>query len=164
MIHVASVLYQFISIGTPLNIHLKVKNTINIFGILLISDICFPWMKQLWDAEYFSNFDQFRFCFDWSLKNGGAIPTQISKLAWFRCKLTTNPAQCSFWFSHEWNDMINQIVTTLKLKLYFRLNRCCWRMLKTKYVNDTFKMILTDLAVIVTNMWFLWTPTSRKCQ
>lgn len=85
--------------------------------ILLILYICFLGVKQLWNAEYFRDFDQFRFCFDW-IKYDRAIRIQISKISQFY-KFTKNVTQCSFWFLHKWNDMINQIVTTLKFNVIF---------------------------------------------
>ena len=39
-----------------------------------------------------------------------------------------------------------------KVNVYYRLHRCWWRMLKTKCVGDNFEILVTVLAVFVTNI------------
>ena len=51
------------------------------------------------------------------------------------------------------------------LNNYFRLHRCWWRMLETKYVSDNFEMLVTVLPkpfwpVFVTNILYLLTLVS----
>ena len=43
---------------------------------------------------------------------------------------------------------------------YFGLHRCRWRILATKRVGDNFKMLVTVLAIFVTNIHYLFTLAS----
>ena len=45
-------------------------------------------------------------------------------------------------------------------KLFLWLHRCWWRMLETKYVGDNYKMLVTVLAILVTNIHYLFTLAS----
>ena len=48
--------------------------------------------------------------------------------------------------------------------VYHQLHRRWWRMLETKYVGDNFKMLVSVLAILVTNILCLsMSGTSKRC-
>ena len=53
------------------------------------------------------------------------------------------------------SDQVMDRSSTLWILL--RLHRCWWRMLETKCVGDNFEMLVTVLAVFVTNIFYLLT-------
>ena len=59
------------------------------------------------------------------------------------------------------------ILNMLNLKMIIRLHRCWWRMLETKYVGDNFEMLVTVLAVFVTNILYILAlvqpSTTKRC-
>lgn len=46
------------------------------------------------------------------------------------------------------------------LWLFRRLFRCCWRMLVTKYVGDSYKTLMMVMVILVTNIQYLFTLAS----
>ena len=51
----------------------------------------------------------------------------------------------------------NKLEELIRLHQSDWLHRCWWRMLKTKYVGENFKMLVTVLAISVTNSLYLFT-------
>jgi len=84
----------------------------------------------------------------WS-RSGGEIGQIKSKPNFKSCKLYWCKIGSAFWTDRQTPSEL-----VLQPKLW--RHRCWWRMLETKCVGDNLEMLVTVLAIFVSNILFLW--------